>query len=79
MPAIDSPVVPPASPPTSALVVDVGKADAATLAGLKHAGGVRWWLELGDALLLVGEQGDLRRAAKDPGILAEIPGFDASR
>jgi hypothetical protein len=79
VPAIDTPVVPPASPPTSALVVDVGKADAATLAGLKHAGGVRWWLELGDALLLVGEQGDLRRAAKDPGILAEIPGFDASR
>lgn len=56
MPAID---LPPAAI-ESAVVADIGSVDAAAVAALKQDGRVRWWVELGDRLLLVGARGEVR-------------------
>jgi hypothetical protein len=79
MPLPDAPPGPPAQPPTSALVADIRHADATTVSALKAAPGVQWWLELGDQLLLVGEQGELRAAVPEERILGSASGIDRDR
>ena len=59
MPLIDAPVPPMQTPTPSALVVDIESADSAALAAWKQARGVRWWIEMGDQLVLVGDTGEL--------------------
>ncbi len=78
MPIIDAPTLPPELPRQNAIVVNIRDADATELAGRKHDAHVRWWLELGDQLLLVGDQGEVRKAVPDRDVLGEIVDFDRS-
>lgn len=75
MPIIDAPAIPANLPQQSAIVVDIRDADSAELAARKHDAHVRWWLELGDQLLLVGDRGQVRKAAPDRDVLGEIVDF----
>lgn len=75
MPAIASPVPPPQLTQQSAIIITIRDADAATLATRKNDVHVRWWLELGDQLLLVGDRGELRKAAPDRELLGEFDDF----
>lgn len=43
------------APATPARLVDIRSASAVDIAAAKRASGVRWWLELGDELLLAGD------------------------
>ena len=76
MPIIDAPAAPPQLPQQSAVVVDIHDADSAKVAKRKQDGHVRWWLELGDQLLLVGDRGEIRKAAPDREVLGEIVDFN---
>ena len=76
MPIIDAPPTPPTFPQQSAIVVNIGDADAAQVDARKHDTHVRWWLELGDQLLLVGDRGEVRKAAPDRDVLGEIVDFN---
>jgi Peptidase family M28 len=55
-----------------ALVIDIGRADAAYVESLKHGESVRWWVELGDRLVLAGDRVALRDLAKTSPLLAEV-------
>lgn len=44
-----------AVPADDAVLVDIREASAADVAALKQADGVRWWVELGDRLMLAGD------------------------
>ena len=76
MPIIDVPATPPNLPQQSAIVVDIRSADAFEVDARKHDAHVRWWLELGDQLMLVGDRGEVRKAAADRGVLGEIVDFN---
>ncbi|MEO7013350.1 MAG: M28 family peptidase [Dokdonella sp.] len=79
MPIIDVPATPPNLTQQSAIVVDISNADAAEVSARKHDTHVRWWLELGDQLLLVGDRGEVRKAALDRNVLGRIPDFKRDR
>ncbi len=79
MPITHAPPNPPHLPQQSAIVVDIRNADAAQLSARKQDAHVRWWLELGDQLLLVGDRGEVRKAAPDRHVLGEILDFDRER
>jgi Peptidase family M28 len=55
-----------------ALVIDIGRADSAYVESLKHGASVRWWLELGDRLILAGERESLRGMATAATLLGEV-------
>ncbi|HET9031785.1 MAG TPA: M28 family peptidase [Dokdonella sp.] len=79
MPIIDSPPTPPILAQQSAIVIDIGDADTAQISARKQDAHVRWWLELGDQLLLVGDRGEVRKAAPDREVLGEMVDFDRDR
>lgn len=79
MPIIDLPAPPPQLAQESAIVVDIRHADSAQVAAHKQDAHVRWWLELGDQLLLVGARGEIRKAASTRDVLGELVEFDRSR
>jgi hypothetical protein len=79
VPIIDAPATPPQLAQQSAIVVDIRDADARDVDARKHDARVRWWLELGDELLLVGDQGELRKAVPDRQLLAELDNVEADR
>ena len=56
-----------------ALIVDIGKADNARVEALKHGAGVRWWLELGDRLLVAGDGARMLRAT-DADVVTTLDG-----
>jgi hypothetical protein len=53
--------------------------DSAALGRLKHDSQVRWWLELGDQLVLVSEKGDLLGGIPADKTLGKVDDFDISR
>ena len=79
MPIIDAPPTPPSLPQQSAIVVDIRDADTLQVAARKRDAHVRWWLELGDQLLLVGDHGEVRKAAPDREVLGEMLDVDSER
>ncbi len=79
MPTVDAPPTPPALLQQSAIVVDIRDADTLQVAARKQNAHVRWWLELGDQLLLVGDRGEVRKAASDREVLGEMIAFDRER
>ncbi len=79
MPIIDAPPTPPDLPQQSAIVVNIRDADTLQVAARKQDAHVRWWLELGDQLLLVGDHGEVRKAAPDREVLGEMLDFDRER
>ncbi|MEO7935007.1 MAG: M28 family peptidase [Dokdonella sp.] len=76
MPIIDAPTPPLALSQQSAIVVDIRHSDATQVAIRKHDVHVRWWLELDDQLLLVGDRGEVRKAAPNRDVLGEIVNFN---
>ncbi len=76
MPIIDTPSPPLPLAQQSAIVVDIRTADAAQLIERKRDSHVRWWLELDDQLLLVGDRGDVRKAAPSREVRGEIIDFN---
>lgn len=56
-----------------ALILDIRDADTAQVEALKQGDGVRWWLELGDRLLVAGD-GAKMRAAETSAVVATIDG-----
>ncbi|HJU41110.1 MAG TPA: M28 family peptidase [Tahibacter sp.] len=56
------------------VVVDIRKADAVRVEALKHGAGVRWWLELGDRLVLAGSREPLHALAGKRDVLGELAG-----
>lgn len=79
MPIIDSPPSPPNLAQQSAIVIDIRDADTAQITARKKNAHVRWWLELGDQLLLVGDRGEVRKAAPDREVLGEMVDFNRER
>ena len=79
MPLIDAPVPPMQTPTPSALVVDIESADSAALAAWKQARGVRWWIEMGDQLVLVGDTGELGAFDANDAVRGRVEGFDIER
>lgn len=79
MPIFDVPPSLPVLPQESAIVIDIREADAALVSARKQDVHVRWWLELGDQLLLVGDRGEVRKAAPDRDVLGEIVDFNHDR
>ena len=76
MPIIDAPTPPVALVQQSAIVVDIRHSNAVQVATRKHDTHVRWWLELDDQLLLVGDRGEVRKAAPNREVLGEINEFN---
>lgn len=68
---------PPAWAADDALLVGLQHADAAGLAALKQAPGVRWWVEAGDVLVLAGDAGAMRDALPAAAILRDLGTLDA--
>ena len=56
------------------LVVDIGQADGARVEALKHGTGVRWWLELGDRLVVAGDREPLLSLTGKRDLLGELSG-----
>jgi hypothetical protein len=56
------------------VVVDIRKADSARVESLKHGNGVRWWLELGDRLVLAGAREPMLGLAGKRDLLGEMSG-----
>jgi hypothetical protein len=54
------------------LVVDIGTADNARVEALKHGDGVRWWLELGDRLVVGGDREPMLSLAGKRDLLGEL-------
>ncbi|SFM98034.1 M28 family metallopeptidase [Dokdonella immobilis] len=79
MPVIDAPVPPAQMPAPSALVVDIESADRTELAAWKQARGVRWWLEMGDRLVVVGNSGELGTFDADGAVRGRIDAFHIER
>lgn len=79
MPVATAPPEVPSLVSESAIVADIRTIDAATLDSWKHDTRVRWWVELGDQLLLVGENGELRSLVPDGRLRGVIPALDRSR
>ena len=79
VPVITAPALPSDLAQQSAIVIDIRDADAAQVAARKHDVRVRWWLELGDQLLLVGDRGEVRKAAPEREVLGEIVDLDRER
>lgn len=79
MPLTDAPTPHLPLPQLSAIVVDIRDADAAQVAARKRDPKVRWWLELDDQLLLVGDRGEVRKAAPNRDVLGEIKDFSRER
>ncbi|MDC8015670.1 M28 family metallopeptidase [Tahibacter soli] len=64
--------IPAAAKGDHAAVVDISTADIAQVEALKHGAGVRWWLELGDRLLIAGDREPMLRLARKRDVLGEI-------
>jgi hypothetical protein len=79
VPIIDIPATPPQLPQQSAIVVDIRDAGRHEIDARKRDSRVRWWLELGDQLLVVGDQGELRKAVPHRQVLAELTDFAPDR
>ena len=79
MPIMDLPPLPIEQIHASAVVVDISKANAALLTSLKHDTEVRWWLELGDQLVLVGDKGELLAGIPADKTMGAVEDFDISR
>ncbi len=79
MPISTTPPSPPPIPAESAVVADIRTIDAATLDSWKHDTRVRWWIELGDQMLLVGENDELRSLVPKSQVRGEIETLDRDR
>ena len=79
MPIADAPATPPPALTSSAIVVNIRDADAQEVHARKTSAHVRWWLEMGDQLLLVGDRGEIRKAAPGRQVLGEIANLDRDR
>lgn len=79
MPVAIAPPTPPTIPTESALVADIRSADAATIEAWKADDRVRWWIELGDQMLLVGENKELRSLVPKSQVRGEIETLDRDR
>lgn len=79
MPVTTAPPEAPLLLPESAIVADIRDSDAATIEAWKSDNRVRWWIELGDQLLLVGDNGELRSLVPDSQVRGVIPQLDPSQ
>lgn len=69
--------LPAAAPPQDhAIVFDIRAATAVDVESLKHAAGVRWWLELGAQLVVGGEPAPMRELAVNVPRLGEVDAID---
>lgn len=76
MPVLPAPAIPPMPAEQSAVVIDIRDADAWQVTARKQDARVRWWLELGDQLVLVGDRGEVRKAVADREVLGELVDLD---
>ncbi|MEZ5462466.1 M28 family metallopeptidase [Dokdonella sp.] len=76
---MDLPPIAPELGHDSAVVVDISKVSSAELGQLKRDTDVRWWLELGDQLVLVGDKGELLAGIPTGRTLGAIENLDIGR
>ncbi|HVJ61613.1 MAG TPA: M28 family metallopeptidase [Tahibacter sp.] len=71
--------IPAAAKGDHAAVVDISHADIKQVEALKHGTGVRWWIELGDSLLIAGERDPMLRLTSKRDVLGELTGVEPSQ
>lgn len=76
---MDLPPVPLEQIQESAIVVDISKSSSVELGRLKQDADVRWWLELGDQLVLVGDKGELLADIPVAQMLGTVDDFNINR
>jgi hypothetical protein len=62
-----------------AAIVDISRAEVAEVEALKHGAGVRWWLELGERLVIAGEREPMLRLTRKDTLLGVLDGVTPER
>jgi hypothetical protein len=79
MPVASTPPEVPQLVSDSAVVADIRHVDSTTLESWKRDTRVRWWIELGDQMLLVGDNNQLRSIVPKDSVRGELENIDPDR